>query len=306
MAPRDEQPLWPYYIGALFIFAVIAYTLNSLRNLTEPNSTQTATPQIEQAPTPIIVATVSPASDLVVKNGKTKLYCLNGNDVDYSVLELIPSGGKLPYRVEIQNSRFELQSSFTMDRENIPFIVQVYGGETIIVKIWSLDSLIPDWDGKITIPENDRYCENAPTATSTPIFTATTTSTETPTSVHKSLTATSTRTKNSNPSIATQTPTPTSTPTIMVEETHVPTSTDVTINASPTDSPKPTSTPTNEPDPTNAPTFTSPPTVAPTNTPVIVPRLKDCGDGIDNDNDQLIDFPNDPQCDSKDDNREDK
>jgi hypothetical protein len=105
------------------------------------------------------------------------------------------------------------------------------------------------------------------------------------------------------------TPTPTATP----SPTRAPTPT-ATPTAAPTATPTPLATPTATPTsvptptPTAAPTATptTPPTAAPTPVPTAAPTPVACADGIDNDGDGRIDYPEDKGCASADDLYEQK
>jgi hypothetical protein len=137
----------------------------------------------------------------------------------------------------------------------------------------------------------------SPTSTGTPPPTGTPTMTGTPTltpTITETATITPTQTPTNTPTI-TNTPTMTETPT----DTPIPTAT-----SSPTETSTPTNTPTvtNTPTMTDTPTTTSTPTGTPTETPTRTPAPFEnaggdqfCRDGIDNDNNGLIDCA-DPAC----------
>lgn len=106
----------------------------------------------------------------------------------------------------------------------------------------------------------------------------------------------------------TPTPTPTGTPTPSAAPTRTPTPTPTATSAptrtpTPTALPTPTTTPTAtvRPTPLPTPVPTPQPTTAPTPVPTAAPDPVACADGLDNDGDERVDYPEDKGCQTADD-----
>ena len=260
MSSSSKTPSIGSYFGVIFVVILIIIALISILSSIISNLVirTTQTPTIASSP---MVVETGPESTIVVKYTAAQVTCLADGVVDYIVIEMFISGGIEPYEIRITNSALEVFGPYILQSEVEPILIKIFGGETIKIQIWSYGSSYPDWEGSISIPSEDSTCFS----TQTPLPTNTLSATP---PVGKTST-------NKPPVISTKTRTPA-----------VPLSTSTSIV-------NPTKTPF-IPTVTNVP-FT--PTLIPGNTATpINPNPKECEDGIDNDGDGQIDYPNDPEC----------
>jgi hypothetical protein len=244
--------------------------------------------------------------------------CKDAKEIDFSEVELSIDGGAPPYDLTIANSNLQLDGPYAIPTNNFPVHIKIYGGDHFTATVRS--QIGEFWSGTIGLPLETRFCKNAVIPTLWPaditvvipdtavppteIYTMTLMPSNTET-ISQSPTTTLVFVDQTHPAATdTRNPKPGKTSTISF-----PSSTAMSSNQ-PSKTPDPQSTDTNpkatdthqlQPPDTPRPQPTEPPAPEPTKTSappptVIIPNPKECEDGIDNDGDTLIDYPNDPQC----------
>ena len=284
----DKNISGRYLLAIFILLVVIILVLGLFRScIADAASIKPIPVTLTETGTSLLTTTV--VDGLTMKSTITELLCNNQGQVETVFYEVLTSGGESPYIYEVELSKEKLLGPF-IRYENEPMLFKVDGGKSFILTVKSFDD--KQLKRMISPPTTDRRCKKTEDtlagtpATSTVITTLTLTAATSiyPTTVTPTPSATATSKSSSTP-----TPTPSATATTVSTSTNTPTpsSTATTISltmATPT--PSGTATPT------------------PTSTVIPNPNLKECEDGIDNDGDNLIDYPADPQCASSKDNKE--
>ena len=293
------------YLLAIFILlVVIILVLGLFRScIGDAASIKPLAVTLTNTSTPLVSTTV--VDGLTMKSTITEILCNNQGKVETVFYEVITSGGESPYIYEVELSEEKLLGPF-IRYENEPMLFKVDGGKSFTLTVKSFDD--KQLKRMISPPTTDRRCKKTEDAlagtpaTSTVITTLTLTAATSiyPTTVTPTPSGTTT-----SISQTTTTPTPSRTATSKSSSTTTPTpSRTATTVAISTNTSTPSSTATTISLKTATPTLTETATPTPTSTIIPNPSLKECEDGIDNDGDNLIDYPADPQCTSRKDNKE--
>jgi hypothetical protein len=301
---RTKNPDWKLYLRIIVVVSIVVVAITSFRWLVDNLlNKDTSSAQISVPPTPVVMERgTSPNMDAIPQ--QVEMHCLGDGKVDYSIFALIISGGFKPYEFQLENMASQVLGPFPIEKDGETIRLKVYGGETVLVKIWSFGSTKPDWTGIVSVPPKDPYCAGTPVPSLSPTFTVT-------------LTFMPTSTTTSMIGI---TNSPSKTP---KRTTNVPATATLTNPIKPSDTPEihPSSTSLPEPSKTAA-SATDTPVVIPSKTPIFIPsdtpkpiviptitpfnaNPKECEDGQDNDGDGLTDYPQDPDCDRPGDPHED-
>jgi hypothetical protein len=262
------------FLGAIIVIVIFVLGLTTLTNKLRI--------RFGRVPQPELIIEPIPGSKLEVEAKVIETVCLSAATIEYSLVDMYIQGGVAPYKLTVINSESHSSGPYTIDN-NLPARIKVYGGDYFTAQVVSDDGR--DWTGKIELPAEDKFCQAAPTSlfTDTPFPTNTEIvvvfATDTPRETSPQATNTH------RPSRATPT----------VEVIHPATNTNTVPPPQKTDTPEPPSQKTNTPEPPPPPTPTP-----------IIPNPRACEDGVDNDEDKLIDFPADPDCKKASDPHEDK
>jgi hypothetical protein len=261
-------------IVIFLVFAVIIISMQYLRNLISSNISSSL------QPVPPLITVIE--EDIKASFTIESMECIDEKRVNYAIVNLTINGGILPYDLTLINSKSEIKGPFLVRQDDIPVQLKVYGGDTFTAYIIASNNRA--WKGSITILNEDPFCQLVMNTIATPSIIATLSATHTSTAT---ATATYTNTPISVIIISSSTP--------RNNDTNEPSTTPAPTILASTDTPVPTVLPA-----THTP---KPPKPLPTDTP-INPNPMECEDGIDNDGDTFVDYPNDPDCKKPSDPRE--
>lgn len=302
----DKNISGRYLLGIFVALVTIILALGAFRScIAGTESIKPIPVTITYTSTPLLSTTM--VDSLTMNSTITELLCNDQGEVETVFYEILTSGGESPYIYEVELSKEKNLGPF-IRYENESMLFQVDGGKSFTLVVRSFDD--KQLKRIISAPTTDRKCKKTEDALG-----GTPTVSGTPATSTVATTLTLTAAANIFPTTVTPTPSGTTTSTSLTTTTATPSGT-ATSKSSSTTTPTPsrtattvsTSTDTSTPSST-ATTIslkTATPTATPTPTSTIIPNpnLKECEDGIDNDGDNLIDYPADPQCTSSKDNKE--